>query len=205
VTVLNILVEKWQLVFSLFSAFVVGLVIGQIIYTWDKDRAFRLVDWLDARRKPFVKMLYNLLHQSHGVMKAIAFIFAVNLLVASLLHHTVGGLLLAPPFFLLLTGGLLVSLLVRKYPERLLMTSVVAPFEFGAFIVAATGGVNMGMSLWGHGETALAFRQWATLFFELVVPLQFFNALWEGLFAFHSKSWPQYLYDDTGTSDKSTL
>lgn len=198
---LDILVSKWQLTLALVSAFVVGLAVGQILFAFNKDRAFRLADWLDTKRKPFIKVLHRLLHQPRGVVKAIVFIFAVNLFGASLLHHTIGGLLIAPPFVLLFTGGLLISLLVKRYPERLLITAVVAPFEFGAFVVAATGGVNIGLSLLVSGQTALAIREWAILFSVLVVPLQFLNAFWEGvlahrLFIIQKKPWPQWLFDE---------
>ena len=191
---LEILANKWQLALALFLAFASGLAAGQIIFWINKEKAFNLVDWLDAKRKPFIQILYNLLKQPHGVVKSIGFIFGVNLLGASLLQHTLGGLLIAPPFVYLFIGGLLISLIVRRYPERLLITVIVAPFEFGAFVIAATGGVNMGLSLWGGKEIAIALQDWAVLFLVLVVPLQFLNGLLEGwlahrLFISQKKPW----------------
>jgi len=179
-TIMEILVNKWPVVLALVLAYLIGLAMGQIIFVINKDKAFIVLDWLDAKRKPIVRILYNLLHQPQGAVKAIAFIFAVNLLGASLLQHTLGGLLIAPPFFYLFIGGLLISIIVRRHPERFLITMIVAPFEFSAFVIAATGGVNMGLSLWGGKEIALAFQEWSKLFVTLVIPLQFLGAFWEG-------------------------
>jgi hypothetical protein len=200
-SVLDIFASKWQLVLVLVSALAFGLALGQILFALNKEKAFSLLDWLDTKRKPFIRILYRLLYQPHGIVKAIAFIFVVNLFGASLFHHTIGGLLIIPPFLLLFAGGLLVSLIVRRYPERLLITVVVVPFEFGAFVVAATGGVSIGVSLWSSGEVVLAIREWAILFSTMVIPLQFLNAFWGGilahrLFVIQGNPWPQWLFDE---------
>ncbi len=165
---------------ALILAYFTGLAAGQIIFRINKDKAFMVLDWLEAKRKPIVEILYNLLHQPKGAVKAIAFIFAVNLLGASLFQHTLGGLLIAPPFLYLFIGGLLVSIILRRHPERSLITLIVAPFEFGAFVIAATGGVSMGLSLWGGNDITLAFQDWVKLFLMLVMPLQLVGAFWEG-------------------------
>jgi len=193
---LEVLAGKWQLMLSLAVVFVSGVAVGQVIFIANNAMAFRLLDWLDAKRKPVIQILHGLLYSRHGVAKAVGFIFAVNLLGASFLQHSLGGLIVAPPFIFLFTGGLLISLLVRRYPERLLITAVVAPFEFGAFMIAATGGVGIGLSLWRGGATSLAVHQWAVLFVALVVPLQVLNAFLEAWlahrqFVVQDRPWPQ--------------
>jgi hypothetical protein len=198
---LNILHDKWPLALALVAALGAGLVVGQLLFMLDKDRAFRVVDALDKRRQPLIMLLYQLLHQSKGIMKAMAFIFAVNLLGASLFQHSIGGLLIIPPFIFLVTGGLLIGLPVHRYPERRMITAVVAPFEFGAFVIAATGGISIGLALWSGGDVALAVQEWAVLFVTLVVPLQLLNAFWEAVlahrqFVVQKRAWPARLQDD---------
>ncbi len=196
----DVLSGKWPLVLALLTAFGAGLIAAQILYFTARDFARDVLDRLEARRKPVVKLLYTLLHQRMGTAKAIAFIFVVNVLGASLFQHTLGGLLILPPFGFLFMGGLLIGLIVRKYPERLWTTVIVSPFEFGAFVAAATGGVNMGLSIW-VGDVGLAVREWGILFLTLVVPLQFLNALLEGMLAARAaraerESWPEGLLDE---------
>jgi hypothetical protein len=161
---LNILLEEWPVVLALVGTFVVGLVVALLLFVLDKERALRVVDALDRRRQSLIQLLHRLLLQPRGIMKALAFIFAVNLFGASLFQHTIGGLLIVPPFIFLFTGGLLIGLLVQRYPERRVITAVVAPFEFGAFVVAATGGIGIGSQLWSGGDVAAAVQEWAILF-----------------------------------------
>jgi hypothetical protein len=198
---LNILLADWPLVLALVVAFVVGLMIALLLFVLDKERALRVVDALDMRRQSLIKRLHRLLLQRRGIMKAMAFIFAVNLFGASLFQHTLGGLLIIPPFIFLFTGGLLVGLLVQRYPERRVITAVVAPFEFGAFVVTATGGIGIGLQLWSGGDVASAVHEWAILFVTLVIPLQFLNALSEAVlahrqFVVQNRAWPSWSQDD---------
>ena len=198
---LNILLDDWPLVLALVVTFVVGLVVAMLLFVLDKERAFHVVGALDMRRQSLIKMLHRLLLQPRGIMKAMAFIFAVSLFGASLFQHTLGGLVIVPPFIFLSTGGLLVGLLVQRYPERRLITAVVAPFEIGAFVVAATGGIGIGLQLWSGGDVAAAVQEWAIPFVTLVIPLQFLNALSEAVlahrqFVVQNRTWPSRSQDD---------
>ncbi len=198
---LELLLDQWRLVLALAVAWVAGVLAGQVAYLLNDVWAFKVVDRLDAQRKPVIRVLHRLLHEPRGLLKATAFIFAVNLLGASFLQHTLLGVLLAPPFILLFTGGVLVSLLVRKYPERLLITLLVSPFEFGAFIVAAAGGVTFGMQVWGIGQLDVgssALVAWGILFSTLVIPLQLLGAIGEAILAHRlpPRAWPPWLSDE---------
>jgi hypothetical protein len=129
------------------------------------------------------------------------FIFVVNLLGGAVLWATASGLLIIPPFLWLALIGLLVVLVVAKEPQRLPIAIPVVPFEVGAFIVAATGGVNIGISLFLGGDAGLAIREWLTLFYTLVIPLQFIAAFFEGILAHRvyivqRKPLPEWLLED---------
>lgn len=183
-TAVEILLGRWPLVLALVAVFLAAIIVAQVVYALNRYRAFELLAWLDAKREPILRFLQGLYREPFGVLKAIGFIFAINLLGASLLQHTLGGLLVVPPFVSLFVGGLVISLIARRYPERLLITLVVAPFEFGAFIVAATGGISIGASLWSGDPMLRPFQEWLLLFLTLVVPLQFLNAVLEGWLAY---------------------
>lgn len=194
----DILSSRWPLTLALASTFILGVLAGQVLYGLDPSRALALVDHMDARRKPFLRRLYLLVRQPGGAIRAIAFILVVSLVGASLLQHTVGGLLIFPPFVYLFLGGLLVSLIVKRYPERFWITAIVSPFEFGAFAIAATGGVNLGLSIWAGRDPGSAAAEWTILFLTLVVPLQALNAILEGLLTYRlyrlrRESWPPTL------------
>ena len=109
------------------------------------------------------------------------FIFVVNLLGGAGLYATLGGSLIVPPFLWLALLGFLIVLVIAKEPQRLPIAILVTPFEIGAFIVAATGGVNIGISLFFGGDLGLAIREWLILFYTLVIPLLFIAALLEGM------------------------
>lgn len=198
---LNILFAKWELLLILIGAFVVGFGGGEILFAVSKVKALKWAERLDSLRKPIIKILYKILHHPYGSFKAVMFIFGVNLTIAAFFHHTVGGTLIVPPFLILALAGLLVSLVMKKYPERLPLVIVVVPFEIGAFVVAAVGGVGIGLNFFSGGDVWLAIREWATLFFTLVIPLQFIAAFWEGvllhrLFVVQGRAWPEWLFDD---------
>jgi len=91
--------------------------------------------------------------------------------------------LIVIPFLWLALLGLLVVLVVRRYPERLVIAIPVVPFEIGAFIVAGAGGINIGINLFFSGDIGLAIKEWITLFCNLVIPLQFIGAFFEGILA----------------------
>ena len=48
-------------------------------------------------------------------------------------------------------------------------------------MVAALGGVYLGLSIVGGGDTSLALYHWSLLFVKLVVPMQIIAAIFEGL------------------------
>ncbi|MEW6189036.1 MAG: hypothetical protein AB1466_02820 [Actinomycetota bacterium] len=107
----------------------------------------------------------------------------INLIGGAGFWASLGGILMGPPFLWLALLGLLVVLVVARYQERLPIAVPVVPFEIGAFIVASTGGVNMGINIFFGGDVGLAVREWAVLFYTLVIPLQFIGAFFEGVMA----------------------
>jgi uncharacterized membrane protein SpoIIM required for sporulation len=177
----QILINRWELVLSLTFAFLAGVGSGLMFLAINKDKALKFGVKLDKLRKPVVKILFKILEKPQGVLKAVLFIFVLNLLGGAVLWATVSGLLIVPPFLWLALLGLLVVLVVAKEPQRLLIAIPVVPFEIGAFIIAATGGVNMGINLFFSGDIVLAIREWLTLFYTLVIPLQFIAAFLEGI------------------------
>lgn len=200
-TALQILLDNWRIALALASAWVAGAAVGQVMFAMNGPWALGVVDKLDAQRKGYIRFFYDMLQQPWGLAKATGFAFFVNLLGASLFQHSVLGSLLIPPFLFLFMGGFLVSLLLRKHPDRLLIIAVVSPFEFGAFVVAATGGVGVGMSLWGIGSpdpTVSALGEWALLFLVVVVPLQLIGAVAEAILArrLPDTAWPAWIFDE---------
>lgn len=198
---LSILFDKWALLLALISAFVVGFLGGETLFKLNKVKALDWADRLDRTRELLIKRLYKILHQPHGNLRAAMFIFGVNLAIGAFGHHTVGGILIVPSFLILAVIGLLASLTMKKYPERLSLIVVVVPFEIGAYVVAAVGGVGIGLNVFGSGDVWLAIREWATLFITLVVPLQFIAAFFEGvllhrLFVVQGRPWPRWLFDE---------
>ncbi|MEN4007450.1 MAG: hypothetical protein PQ975_10930 [Methanobacterium sp.] len=179
----EILINNWELVLALIVAFLTGAVAGLMFLAINKDKALKFGVKLDKQRKPVIKILFKILEKPQGALKAVLFIFVVNLLGGAVLWATVSGLLIIPPFLWLASIGLLVVLVVAKEPQRLPIAIPVVPFEVGAFIVAATGGVNIGISLFLGGDVGLAIREWLTLFYTLVIPLQFIAAFFEGILA----------------------
>ncbi|MEN4020163.1 MAG: hypothetical protein PQ967_05755 [Methanobacterium sp.] len=156
---------------------------GLIFLIINKIKALKFGVKLDKQRKPVVKILFKILEKPQGALKAVLFIFVTNLLGGAGLWATASGFLIIPPFLWLALIGLLVVLVVAKEPQRLPIAIPVVPFEVGAFIVAATGGVNIGISLFLGGDAGLAIREWLTLFYTLVIPLQFIAAFFEGILA----------------------
>ena len=76
---LNILLADWPLVLALVVTFVAGLVVAMLLFVLDKERALHVVAAPNMRRQSLIKMMHRLLLQPRGIMKAMAFIFAVNL------------------------------------------------------------------------------------------------------------------------------
>ncbi|MEW6654331.1 MAG: hypothetical protein AB1394_12825, partial [Bacteroidota bacterium] len=148
----QILINRWELVLALTAAFLAGAAAGLMFLVINKDKALRFGVKLDKFRKPVVKILFKILEKPQGVLKAVLFIFVVNLLGGAVFWSTVSGLLIVPPFLWMALIGLLVVLVVAKEPQRLPITIPVVPFEIGAFIIAATGGVNIGINLFFGGD-----------------------------------------------------
>ncbi len=179
----QILINRWELVLALTAAFLAGAVAGLMFLAINKDKALKFGVKLDKLRKPVVKIIFEILEKPQGAFKAVLFIFVLNLLGGAVLWATVSGLLIIPPFLWLALMGLLVVLVVAKEPQRLPIAIPVVPFEVGAFIVAATGGVNIGINLFFGGDIVLAIREGLTLFYTLVIPLQLIAAFLEGILA----------------------
>lgn len=199
-TALDILLEKWDLFLALVGAFIVGFVGGEILFRVKKVKALEWAEQLDSRRKFVAKPLFKIVQQSRGMIKAVFFIFGVNLIGAAFFAHTVCGVLIVIPFIHLALAGLLISLVMRRYPERLPLV-ILIPFEIGAFVVAGVGGVSIGLSVFTGGDTLIAIREWATLFFIIVIPLQFIAAFGEAvllhrLFILQGRPWPQWLLEE---------
>jgi len=177
---MEILIDHWKLALILTAVFL-GAVFGTwVLLAANRDRALRLADKLDRKRKNST-LLYKVLLEPHGALKATIFVF-VNNLLASLLLFSLGGLLLVPPPLYLVLAGRLGVLILAKYPERrkpaLLL---VVPIEVGAFILASMGGMGVAMSLLTGGDVTLAGREWMRLFLDLAVPLLFIAAVFEGV------------------------
>lgn len=179
----EILINNWELVLSLTVAFLAGAVAGLMFLAINKDKALKFGVKLDKPRKPAVKILFKILEKPQGVLKAVLFIFVVNLLGGAGMYATLGGILIVPPFLWLALIGLLVVLVVAKEPQRLPIAVPVVPFEVGAFIIASAGGVNIGINLFFGGDVGLAIREWLTLFYTLVIPMLSIAAFLEGILA----------------------
>ena len=197
----QILINRWELVLALTSAFLAGAVAGLMFLAINKDKALKFGVKLDKLRKPVVKILFKILKKPQGALKAVLFIFVVNLLGGAGMYATVVGSLIIPPFLWLALIGLLVVLVVARYPERLPIAVPVVPFEVGAFIIASAGGVNIGINLFFGGDVGLAIREWVTLFYTLVIPLQFIAAFFEGIllhrvYIVQRKPLPEWLSKD---------
>ena len=210
--VLNILFDKWELLSALIFAFIVGFLGGEAFFRLSKVRALYWAERLDSLggRKPLFKIIYKILRQPHGVLKTIPFIFGINLTLGALLYHTVGGVLIVPPFLILCLVGLLVNLTMKKYPERVPLYVIVVPFEISAFIVAAIGGVGIGLNLLGGGNVVFAVWEWIILFITIVMPIQFIAALFEGIllhrfFVVQGRPWPRWLFDEQDQHETSKV
>jgi uncharacterized membrane protein SpoIIM required for sporulation len=179
----EILINNWELVLALIVAFLTGAVAGLMFLAINKDKALKFGVKLDKLRKPVIKVLFEILEKPQGALKAVLFIFVVNLLGGAGLWATASGLLIIPPFLWFVLTGLLVVLVVVKEPQRLPIAIPVVPFEIAAFLVAATGGVNIGINLFFGGDVGLAIREWIILVYTLVIPLQFIAAFLEGILA----------------------
>jgi hypothetical protein len=194
----DLLIDKWPVLIGLVLAWIAGIVVAQILYAANRTFAIKAVDWLDVQRKVPIQYFHKLLSTPWGVVKSSGFIFLVNLFGAGLFQHSLLGSLILPSFGFLFLGGLLVSLLVRRYPKRLLITVVVSPFEFGAFIVAATGSIGIGLSVLGFGDapdTTTALWEWWVLFLTLTIPLQLIGAVLEAVLGkrLPEDAWPVWL------------
>ncbi|MBZ1348220.1 MAG: hypothetical protein KYQ20_00390 [Candidatus Nealsonbacteria bacterium] len=197
----EILINNWELVVALTFAFLVGAIAGLMFLAINKDKALKFGVKVDQLRKPVGKTLFKILRKPQGVFKAILFIFAVNLIGGAGMYATLGGVLIVPLLLWLALVGLLVVLVVVKEPQRLPVAIRVVPFEIGAFIVAGVGGMNIGINLFFGGDVGLAIREWITLFYTLVIPLQFIGALFEGIMAHRvyivqQKPLPEWLSED---------
>ncbi|MCL0057876.1 hypothetical protein M1N05_02265 [Dehalococcoidales bacterium] len=197
----EILIDRWQLALFVTFAFLIGAMAGLVFLAINKDKALKFGVKLDQHRKPVIKPLFEIVKKPRGALKAVLFIFVVNLLGGAGLWATASGLLIIPPFLWLAMIGLLVVLVVARYPERLPIAVPVVPFEVGAFIIAATGGVNIGINLFFGGDVGLAIREWITLFYTLIIPLQFIAAFFEGIlvhrvYIVQQKPLPEWLSED---------
>jgi len=197
----EILINRWELTVALTVTFLVGAMTGLMFLVINKNKALKFGVKLDKLRKPAVKIIFKILEKPQSAFKAVLFIFVLNLIAGAGLWSTGSGLLIIPPFLWLALLGLLTVLVIAKEPQRLPIAIPVVPFEIAAFIVAATGGVNIGISLFFGGDAGLAIREWITLFYTLVIPLQFIAAFLEGILAHRvyivqRKPLPEWLLED---------
>ncbi len=112
----EILINNWELLIALTSAFLAGVVAGLMFLVINKVKTLKFGEKLDKLRKPVAKLLFKILKKPQGVLKAVLFIFVVNLLGGVVIHATVLGGLIVPPFLWLALTGLLVVLVVAEEP-----------------------------------------------------------------------------------------
>ncbi|MEW6189035.1 MAG: hypothetical protein AB1466_02815 [Actinomycetota bacterium] len=70
-SVIRILINRWELTLSLTLAFLAGTMLGLILLAVNKDRALKLGENLDKSRKSVVKIIFEILGKPHGAFKAV--------------------------------------------------------------------------------------------------------------------------------------
>lgn len=178
----KILIENWKIIVMLFSLFIISYICGQILFIVNKDFALKILEKLDSPREKIVKIICKYLFMPYGVVRAIIFIFFVNIIGGALIWSSIGGVFLVIPFIHNIMTGSLTGLVLKKYPERVnWLTLFNVFFEISAFICAAVVGIQIGMSILGTANVYLSITKWSEVFLTVVIPIQFIGAVFEGL------------------------
>ena len=194
---LEILSREWLLFLIFIIMFVSGLVIAELFYRLKREKATKLGEKLDGLRDVHIRLIRKNLTKSFGILRIILLIFAMNLFGGALIWSSIGGLLVVVPFFYYFLIGFLTNLVLKRYPERInWLTFPNIFFEVAAFMVAAIGAVNIGLSIFGPTNLLTALKEWALLFITVVVPLQIIAAIFEGflfnkIFIVQKNPWPR--------------
>lgn len=194
---IEILARERVLLFAFILVLLCGFLTGEIIYRLKKEKALKLGEKLDGSRDVHIRIIYNNITKSYGVLRVIIVIFAMNLLGGALIWSSIGGILIVIPFLHYALIGFLTNLVLKRYPER--MKWITIPnilFEVAAFMVAAVGGIGIGLSIWGAGNVYVAFKEWSILFITIVVPFQLIAAIFEGflfkrIYIIEKHPWPR--------------
>lgn len=182
---------------TLVLTFITGLIIGEFIFRVNKDKALRWGEKLDGKRDAFVKIVHKNITKPWGTCRIIGLIFLVNLWGGAFIWSSIGGALLIIPFIHNIILGILTALVLRRFPERINWLTVPnIVFEVAAFIIAAIGGMNIGLSFWNGSSTYLAIKEWGILFITLVIPCQIVAAVFEGylfrrIYVIEKHPWPR--------------
>jgi len=196
VNALEIVRAEWMLVASFAAVFTVGYVAAEVLCIIDRDRTVRVGTSLDGGRKRLIAVVHDNIYKDFGVVRAILVIFAINFVGGALFWSTLGGMLIVFPFVHYALLGFLISSVSKAYPERfnwLTVGNIV--LEVGAFMVAAVGGIRLGLSVFVGGEPLAALARWANLLFVLVIPSLLIAAVFEGflfrrLHMVEGRPWP---------------
>ncbi|MFW6237978.1 MAG: hypothetical protein ACOC5A_01950 [Halanaerobiales bacterium] len=192
----NILLKRSSILLWLLASTVLGAMAGGMVILLCRNAALRWGKKLDVQRRPVINAVHKIIEGKWGVGLSGSFIFGHNLAAGSLLSCTLGGLSVVWPFAWLFFTALLTVFVLYRYPERFnFLSLVVIVFEFGAYIVAAVGGVSIGLSIFGSGSTVTAFRDWTLLFARGVVPFQLIQGyseafLFNKVFVVDGIPWP---------------
>ena len=179
---LAILSERSMLLLIFVMIFLVSYLAAEIFYRLRREQALALGEKLDSGRKPLIRIIYQNMEKSHGIFRAAAIMFLINIVGGALIWSTIGGVFIIFPFLHYIILAFLINLALKIYPERrhwIVVPNII--FEVAAFMVAAVGSVYIGLSIFGRGDITLAVYQWGVLFIKLVVPLQISAAIAEAL------------------------
>lgn len=194
---IEILSKEKVLLFAFILVLLCGFLMGEIIFRLKKEKALKLGEKLDGSRDFHIRIIYNNIIKSYGILRVIIVIFTMNLLGGALIWSSIGGIFIGIPFLHYALIGLLTNLVLKRYPER--MNWLTIPnilFEVAAFMVAAVGGISIGLSIWGTGNLYVAFKEWSILFITIVVPFQLISAIFEGflfkrIYIIEKHPWPR--------------
>lgn len=195
-TLSGVVIDRVELILILLACLAAGVLAGMVIIKVNSKKAKQWGEKLDSLRKIHITAIKTLIEQQLGRLKTGVFIFGLNLMGGSLLQFTIGGIIVILPFLILFYSGVLVTLVGFRYPERFnWIFTLVCITEFGAYIIAAAGGVSVGLSIFAGGNILLALREWALLFAFIVVPLQIVQAFSEAflihrVFIKEDHKWP---------------
>lgn len=175
---LTVLAERWPIALGLVAAFAAGAGVGWVRLRADRERQLERAERFADRAA--AKGIYERLRRPHGLLRAIAWIFLVNTVSASL-GGLLGGVTLVVPFVWLGGIGRMLVLTLARRPEKRRLTALVAPPELTALVLAGTGGVHVGIAVLHGNAVAVAARPALILFASATVPLLVLAAVVEGV------------------------